>query len=208
MICLSYEGLQHVNVGLFELSITKTSCTANTRACDDILSKFQPRASILMATATKNLQIYHNVHKRVETGTRSTGPSNKVRGLKCHVINPPCLSHINDRWEAGRGYDVTFKTSDFVARTHRDALEAKRPAYPLFTIFSEVPSTINKLEKNDLEKNRENIASWDCGCWTQKSTKTLNIRKTGVFRHFPELKTNIPQQFRISNTILLLHLNF
>ena len=37
-------------------------------------------------------------------------PKNKVRCLKRDVITPPCLSPDVD----GRGYDVTFKTSDFV----------------------------------------------------------------------------------------------
>ena len=49
----------------------------------------------------------------------SMGLSNKVRCLKCDLITPPCLSSINDRWEVGRGYDVTFETSDLVARTRR-----------------------------------------------------------------------------------------
>ena len=48
------------------------------------------------------------------------GPSsNKVRCLKCDVITPPCFPPVVYRWEAGRGYDVTFETSDFVARNRR-----------------------------------------------------------------------------------------
>ena len=67
----------------------------------------------------------------------SMGPKNKVRCLKCDVITAPRLSPAVDGWEAGRNYDVTFETSDFVLRTHRhiNRNEVKVSFMDLWTSF-------------------------------------------------------------------------